>query len=366
MNNPKVKELLEARNLPQLLQFQDGSPVASAEDWNQRREEILSILSHEVYGERIPDPLSLVVEVNESNDNSYAAKVLEEHLTLTAGLKQGSFSFPFHFFKPKNVVNPMTIVYVAFRSDLPDRYLPIEEITDEGIAVAIFNYDDVVPDKEDDFTKGLAKLLYTDGKRESTDPGKIMMWAWAASRVMDYLKTRDDIDHDNIGVMGHSRLGKTALVAAAYDQRFTFCFPNNSGCSGDAITRDKEGERVEPITRVFPYWFCLNYSKYANKEEEMPFDQHFLIGAIAPRFVSGGAAVEDTWADPNSQFLGYAAASEAYKLLGLKGLVHSDRLPEIGDTFHEGSLGYHLRSGSHFHSRYDWLRYIEFMKKHRR
>ena len=163
MNNPKVKELLEARNLPQLLQFQDGSPVDSTEDWNQRREEILSILSHEVYGERIPDPLSLVVEVNESNDNSYAAKVLEEHLTLTAGLKQGSFSFPFHFFKPKNVVNPMTIVYVAFRSDLPDRYLPIEEITDEGIAVAIFNYDDVVPDKEDDFTKGLAKLLYTDG-----------------------------------------------------------------------------------------------------------------------------------------------------------------------------------------------------------
>lgn len=357
--------MIESLELPKLLEFEDGSPVTSVEDWHRRREEILDLLCEEEYGLRPLDPLSVSVMTNKIDENAYAGKVLEQHLMLSAELENGIFSFPLKIFIPKLIENPMPIVYIAFRPDVPDKYLPIEEITDGGFAVATFCHNHVAVDEEDHFVGGLAGLLKKGDKRAGNDTGKLMMWAWAASRVVDYLETRDDIDHKNIAVMGHSRLGKTALIAAAYDERFIFAFPNNSGCSGDAITRGKEGERVEDITNRFPFWFCPNYKKYAGREEQMPFDQHFLVAAIAPRFVCAGAAIKDIWADPNSQYLSYVVADEVYKLLGKAGFVHPNRLPEIGDIFHEGSLGFHMRSGGHFHSRYDWLCFMDFMKEHR-
>ena len=245
-----LNEMIESLELPKLLEFEDGSPVTSVEDWHRRREEILDLLCEEEYGLRPLDPLSVSVMTNKIDENAYAGKVLEQHLMLSAELENGIFSFPLKIFIPKLIENPMPIVYIAFRPDVPDKYLPIEEITDGGFAVATFCHNHVAVDEEDHFVGGLAGLLKKGDKRAGNDTGKLMMWAWAASRVVDYLETRDDIDHKNIAVMGHSRLGKTALIAAAYDERFTFAFPNNSGCSGDAITRGKEGERVEEIGRA--------------------------------------------------------------------------------------------------------------------
>ena len=137
---------------------------------------------------------------------------------------------------------------------------------------------------------------------------------------------------------------------------------NDSGCSGDAITRNKKGEHIADITRNFPFWFCDNYKKYVNKEDELPFDQHFLVGAIAPRRVSLGAAVDDEWADPDSQYLSACAASKAWEMLGETGLEHPDRLPRPEEYFEGGKLCYHLRNGAHFYSRTDWLVYIDAIK----
>ena len=360
-----LNEMIKGLHLPALLEFADGSPVRNAEDWQKRRKEILDLLCREEYGRRPSDPPNVSAFVRETNENAYAGKVLEQDIMLSAEAEGTIFSFPLKVFLPKDTVDPMTIVYIAFRSDYPDRYLPVEEITDEGFALAVFCYNDIAADREDDFTGGLAGILKKGKERAGEDTGKLMMWAWAASRVVDYLETGKDVDLRNIAVMGHSRLGKTALIAAAYDERFAFSFPNDSGCSGDAITRGKEGERVEQITSRFPYWFCPNYRKYSGQEEQMPFDQHFLVAAIAPRCVCAGTAEEDTWADPNKQYLSYVAADEVYKLFGKKGFLHPDRLPEAGDIFQEGTVGFHLRSGKHFHSRYDWQRYMEVMKKHR-
>jgi len=364
-DNKMLHEMIGKLNLPKLLEFADGSPVKSIGDWQKRRKEILELLCEEEYGVRPVDPSFVVGTINEENVNAYAGKAIEQSLTLSMEVNNKSFSFPLKIFIPKLVDNPMMIVYIAFRPNVPDRYLPIEEIIDNGFAVATFCYNDIAADKEDYFTGGLAGILKKGDQRPPNDTGKIMMWAWAASRVMDYLQTRNDIDHKNIAVMGHSRLGKTALVAAAYDERFAFSFPNDSGCSGDAITRGKEGEHVVDITERFPFWFCPNYKKYVNREDEMPFDQHFLVAAIAPRFVCAGTAVEDKWADPNHQYLCYVVADEVYKFLGKEGFIHPDRLPQIDDIFHEGTLGFHMRSGKHFHSRYDWQRFMDFMRKHR-
>jgi hypothetical protein len=235
--------------------------------------------------------------------------------------------------------------------------MPTEELVDNGFAVLSFCYKDVTSD-DNDFTNGLAGVLYPDGKREPTDSGKIAMWAWAMHRVMDYASTLESLDLTRAIACGHSRLGKTALLTAATDERFAFAYSNDSGCSGAAITRGKRGETVKDICTRFPFWFCENYKKYIDKEDEMPFDQHFLVAAIAPRRVALGAALEDTWADPNSQYLSACAASAAWELHGEKGFLHPDRLPVPGDCFDGGHVAYHLREGTHFFSRTDWRRYL--------
>ena len=167
---------------------------------------------------------------------------------------------------------------------------------------------------------------------------------------------------NNAAVIGHSRLGKTALLTGALDERFKFVIANNSGCSGDAITKEKKGEHIAKITEVFPFWFCENYKKYAD-ESLLTFDQHMLIAAVAPRHFLSGAAVEDTWADPESQLLSCHAASVVWDKLGHKGLIAPDRYAEVGEHFSDGNISYHLRSGRHYLSRYDWNVYMEYIKK---
>jgi hypothetical protein len=194
--------------------------------------------------------------------------------------------------------------------------MPVEEITDRHFALATFCYTDITSDSDDNFTSGIAGFY----DRKKYNWGKISMWAWAASRALDYLLTLSDIDGERVAVIGHSRLGKTALWCGANDKRVKFVISNDSGCSGGAITRGKTGERVKEITKNFPYWFCPNYTHYIENENNMPFDQHYLIAACAPRSVIIGTAVEDTWADPFSEYLAAYAASDAYLLNGIDGI----------------------------------------------
>lgn len=192
------------------------------------------------------------------------------------------------------------------------------------------------------------------------------MWAWAAHRALDYAYTIDCFDADCAIVCGHSRLGKTALLAAATDERFLFSHSNDSGCCGSAISRGKDGEKLKDIIKVFPYWFCENFYKYSDKENDQPFDQHFLLSCIAPRYAYVASAAEDLWADPAYEMLNCVASSEYYEKLGVKGFVCEDRLPQIGDEYHEGHIGYHLRSGLHYFGREDWQRVIKYINRHRR
>jgi hypothetical protein len=171
----------------------------------------------------------------------------------------------------------------------------------------------------------------------------------------------DVFDLDNATVCGHSRLGKTALFAAAIDTRFAFAYSNDSGCSGAALSRARMGETIEVISRVFPFWFCKKYRSYADNEDSMPFDQHYLIASIAPRKVLIGSAAEDEWAGPESEFLSALAASEAFE----NGLIHNGSIPNAPDKLLDGDIGYHIRYGKHYFSRTDWQRLMEFINLHR-
>ena len=324
-----------------------------------KKVEILELLLREEYGFLPPEPKRLDVQ-EESCKEFCAGKAFLKKLRFNCESENGSFSFPVYFTLPKKTDKKAPcFIHINFRDMVPDRYMPSEEIVDGGYAVLSFCYKDVATD-DGDFSRKLPGVVY-QGERKPEQCGKIGLWAWAAIRVMDYAVTVPELDSTRICVAGHSRLGKTALLAGALDERFYCAFSNDSGCSGAALSREKKGETIEKICATFPYWFCENYAKYAGREEMLPFDQHFLLAANMPHKVYVASAIEDEWACPQNEYYACVAASVYYKEHGMVGLVHPDRLPVVGDYFGEGDIGYHLRAGSHYFSREDWqffMRYI--------
>lgn len=325
------------------------------------RQQMLDLLQSEVYG-RIPEPPEALTFSEEAlAAPTFGGKAAVSRVTANCTVRGTPFSFPFLVTIPTAEDNPPFFVHINFRPEIADYYQPIEEIIDNGFAVLSFCYNDVTRDNAD-LTDGLAGALFKNGMRKADDPGKIALWAWAAHRVMDYAQTLGDVlDLSCAIVCGHSRLGKTALLAAATDDRFAFAYSNESGCSGAAVTRGKQGERVQQICTNFPYWFCENYRQYMGREEAMPFDQHYLLAAIAPRKVCIGSAAEDLWADPEAEQLCCFAASAAYEW----GFVCPDRPAKPGESFFDGHIGYHLRKGQHFFSREDWNQLMTFVRRHR-
>lgn len=322
----------------------------------KERDEMLATLANEVYGAIPAAPTDIKFTVKKDVVNNYAAgKANMNEITMECTVNGKPFSFSFRAAIPKSEEKVPFFVFIGFASG-ESRFAPIEEIIDNGYAILFFHYEHVATD-DGDFTKGLAANLFPDGVRADNDPGKISMWAWGASRLMDYAETiSDKLDLSRAVVCGHSRTAKAALWAGANDTRFQYVYSNNSGCSGAALSYLKGGEEISRITNVFPYWFCKNYQKYAYKEKTMPFDQHWLIASIAPRKVLVGSASWDENADPLAEQLGCLAAAPAFP----NGFV-CDVVAQVGEEYYEGDIGYHLREGAHYFSREDWQKLIKFV-----
>lgn len=329
---------------------------------HMEKKDILNLLLTEEYGFLPSVPYSITGKTQSSDQAFCAGKAAFEKISLTCQTEYGDFCFPVYFSCPTRQDKPLPcFILINFSDAVPDRCLPAEEIMDAGYAVLSFRYTDITSD-DGDFTDGLAGLVYPNGRTSPTQCGKIGLWAWAASRVMDLALTLPVLDHSRVSVVGHSRLGKAALLAGALDDRFYCTFSNDSGCSGASLARGNRGETIQAIYHNFPYWFCENYGKYADREDSLPFDQHFLLAANVPHRVYVASAAQDQWADPQSEYLSCIAAGSYYEDLGLTGFIHPDRLPEPGDFFGDGMIGYHLRDGKHYLSREDWQRYIQYLE----
>lgn len=355
-----LNQILQQRSVPDVMQA--FGKAYTRQEWPGVRRQIVDLLAQQVYGITPPAPDKVFCEELSFDDDAYAGKARQWVYRLGFETPGGFCSFPFVLALPRAKKPAPVFLHISFKDTVPNPYLPAEEIIDAGFGFVNLCYEDVTKDANE-FRSGIAsKYPRTEGA--TTNWGKLGMWAFAASRVMDYLSTRSGVRHDRVVVVGHSRLGKTALWCAAQDERFYGVVSNDSGCAGAAITRQKAGERVAEITNNFPYWFCDGYQVFRGSEEKMPFDQHFLLAAIAPRKLYVSSAMEDEWADPRSEFLSCYAASGVYTLLGEQGLVAPEQIPTEPVQLHEGSIGYHLRPGTHYLSRADWAQIIAYFGKH--
>lgn len=388
----KKSELLKTEDwkLPELMVMKDGRPV-TPELWPERRKELLDIVQEYGFGYTPAPPEKVDAEVLYSSASgtyagvvkTYGGKAVNERIKLSFQCPYGEFSFNIHMVRPIYVEKPPVLIHLAFDPSLKDypltkgvdtHYAPIEEIIDNGFAYVHMCYNDIIVDTTPgfDFKKsfgenGIGKVFFQGEGRESSEWGKIAMWAYGGSRVVDYLMTRDDIDKDCISVAGHSRLGKTALWCAAQDERIFAGLVNCSGFGGAGLmvglARDKfkslaEGCQIE--------WWCEKAKEYQEDATLLPYDAHFIVAACAPRYVNILSADGDMTRYQLADFMSAAASSPAFENLGLKGFVSDEELPHPTVVYNEGHIGYALRPGSHFFSRWDWNRHMEFVLKHRK
>jgi len=361
--------------LPDPLVTQDGRNITTAKEWQTiRRPELLELFRKYEYGRApVQRPADLHFENLEVTKGMMDGKATRKRVDAVFSGPHGEGRIRYLMFLPENAPGPAPAFVLIGHRD-PDNYdpdrekrvpfWPAEEIIDRGYATVTFFVGDVDPDDYDEFKNGVHGIFdqYT-GERPGDAWGTIAAWAWGASRAMDYIETDPDFDKTKIAVLGHSRGGKTALWCGAEDERFALTISNDSGCSGAAISRRPIGETVKQINDRFPHWFCSNFRAFNDNEDAQPFDQHELIALMAPRLVYVASASEDEWADPVGEFLSCVHASPVYALFGLTG-IESTEFPKPDTPLHAGHIGYHLRTGKHDLTEYDWARYMDFADKH--
>lgn len=385
--------------LPDPLTLKSGKKVKNAQVWNnKRRPQILKLFEEHVYG-RSPAPRDdMHFEVTSVNEKALDGKAVRKEVSVYFSAAKDGPQMSILMYLPANAKGPTpTFLGLNFNGNHaihPDPQITlakgwvrkgkgvvdnratedsrgsnasrwaVDMILDRGYGVATIYYGDIDPDFDDDFQNGVHPLFNKEGEKKPAPDGwgSIAAWSWGLSRAVDYFETDGHVDHKRIAVMGHSRLGKTSLWAGASDERFAIVISNDSGCGGAALSRRRFGETVKRINTSFPHWFCDNFVKYNDNEDELPVDQHMLISLIAPRPVYIASAQEDRWADPRGEFLSGFYADPVYKLLGTEGIL-ADKMPQI-DKPVMGTIGYHIRTGQHDVTDFDWNAYLDFADKH--
>jgi dienelactone hydrolase len=327
--------------LPNLFHFENGDVVRSKEDWARRRCELRDLIVDIEYGGMPPVPSGVTgqplhtTSIPQFGDASYTQyRIMNDD--------HPSFHFRLDLLVPK-VEGPLPVVLngdgcwgIRFITEEVTR-----EILKRGFALAQFSRTAIVPDiYNSDRDTGLY-CAYPD-----LEFGAIAAWAWGYHRCIDFLSTLDSINSDQIAAIGHSRGGKTALLAGATDERIALTSPNGSGSGGAGCFRCQgpDSEALADSMKMIPYWYGPKFGEYIGRENELPFDQHFLKALIAPRAYLSTEGLGDLWSNPSGTWQSHQAAREAYKFLDA-----------------ESQIGIWYREGEHDHGASDWHAFLEFM-----
>jgi hypothetical protein len=382
--------------LPDLLRTAHGETITTARQWEkQRRPEVWQLFQEHVYGRMPPRPADLRFVVTATKPDALGGKATRKfiHISLANHPEWKGIDLMLHV--PNGVRGKVPVFVglsfggnytVVAEPDVPvhQRWArtetgkagegqrgrsasswQLEMILDRGFALATAYYGDIEPDHANGWKDGVRAALSKDGAAtvwKDGDWAAIGAWSWGLSRILDYLETDSSVDATRAAVIGHSRLGKTALWTGASDPRFALVIANNSGEGGASLMRRDYGETTQSITKNFPHWFTPTYRSYANRANDCPIDQHMLVALIAPRPVYIASAVDDKWADPKGEFLSGKFAEPVYSLYEKKGLgveEHPAVDQPVGDV-----IGYHVRTGKHDVTEYDWRQYLAFAARH--
>ncbi|HYV38311.1 MAG TPA: hypothetical protein VE988_21690 [Gemmataceae bacterium] len=361
--------------LPELLKMANGELVQDAKMWfEKRRPEILKLFQTEIFG-RIPaNAPSVKWQVASTDDNAAGGTAIMKKVVGTMSEKAGAPKINLTLYIPAKAKGPVPAIIIiggggGGKGGAPGKAGALTgtpgQIIAKGFAYAGFSHTEVQPDQNNTYNKGVIGLCLKPGqtKPDPDEWGSISAWAWATSRVIDYLETDKLIDAKCIGIQGTSRLGRTALWEAAQDERVTTAFPAVCGEAAAAIARRDWGETVDDMAQNYPWQLGGNYQKWVGRWDDMPVDAHMLIALVAPRglFVNGGTT--DQWMDPVGMFQGLVHAGPAYKLVGAKDLGTKD-LPPIDKIVMDGNLAWSYHTGGHMATGPEWTAFLEFSDRH--
>ncbi|MEM6733822.1 MAG: acetylxylan esterase, partial [Myxococcota bacterium] len=352
-------------NLPDPLVFSTGGPVRSVPTWEtKRRGEVLELFRQHVYGR---SPSSSRYESRHrvvAESTTVDGKAKRKTVQVEVRGPKGTHRFNTFVYLPKKSSGPVPVFilinhrlgYSSLEED--SEFFPVlGTLIPRGYGAALLPAQSVAPDLPEKFD---SQLMSVFEEANESSWKTIAVWAFGASRLVDYLVTDSEVDGARIGVIGHSRGGKTALWAAAEDTRIAFSVANNSGCTGAALARRKSGELVGEINRDFPHWFADAYDRFNGKDETLPVDQHQLIALVAPRPVYITAASQDPHSDPIGMFYATVYAQPVYQLYnGLPKRWTVADFPEPGAVMGNGPMTFHLRPGEHDLTRWDWERVLD-------
>ncbi len=388
--------------LPDPLRFADGTKVTK-KNWPRRREEILDLFQREMYGQMLPK-CDITTETVEEGV-TLAGFGWRRQVRMWFNAAKTGPKIDWLIITPRYTEGPVPVImflnYIGNASliDDPNIYItdgwlhesketvdnykateasrgfyagqmgnsiyPMGMLLARGYAVVTACYGEISPDPNGKNMQD--SLAYTNvfelwGKRDNSrddNTTSLGAWAWGLMRCMDMVEKDSLLDAKRVLLTGYSRLGKAALIARAFDERFPVVVPVQTGGGGVPLAKRFFGENVATMTTSFTHWYCRAWRKYAKHEDQMPFDQHMFLACIAPRalLVEG---FDHPWFDAKGEFLAVKAASPVWEKLGKKGLPKVD-FPDDFDTSAIGPcLGYVRRSEGHGISAYDWTWMLDF------